>query len=84
MLRKREFRDFRVAVRNSGWPARNRACARNFWHYCDLDSDSKLTKNEFRTCLGIDINSESKKELFSNFIYTVFIGYCDYLGKIAK
>ena len=58
MLRKREFRDFRVAVRNSGWPARNRACARNFWQYCDLDSDSKLTKTEFRTCLGIDINSE--------------------------
>ena len=58
VLRKREFRDFRVSVRNSGWPARNRACARNFWHYCDLDSDSALTKTEFRTCLGIDINSE--------------------------
>ncbi len=50
-LRKREFKAFREAVREL---TRSKKCARNFWRYCDLDSDKRITRAELNTCLGVD------------------------------
>ncbi|TRY78327.1 hypothetical protein TCAL_15354, partial [Tigriopus californicus] len=52
-LRKREFKTFRLAIKRL---AKNKFCARNFWKYCDLDDDKRVTRSEWATCLGVDIN----------------------------
>lgn len=52
-LRKREFKTFRLAIKRL---ARNKFCARNFWQYCDLDDDKRMTRSEWGTCLGVEIN----------------------------
>eukprot|EP00095_Tigriopus_kingsejongensis_P004207 maker-scaffold208_size258758-snap-gene-1.33 protein:Tk04207 transcript:maker-scaffold208_size258758-snap-gene-1.33-mRNA-1 annotation:"sparc-related modular calcium-binding protein 2-like" len=53
VLRKREFKSFRLAIKRI---ARNKFCARNFWKYCDLDDDKRMTRSEWGTCLGVEIN----------------------------
>lgn len=57
ILRKREFRTFRLSAKRL---SRAKVCARDLWRYCDLDGDSALTRAEWKTCLGVDINSELK------------------------
>ena len=56
-LRKREFRAFRLKMTRE-MATGNRFCARNFWHYCDFNDDKRVSKREWNTCLGADINSE--------------------------
>jgi hypothetical protein len=62
-LRKSEFKSFRLSVKDAG-PARNRHCARNFWQYCDLDADRRMSMTEWNTCLGI--GSSSKNRMIHN------------------
>ena len=50
-LRKKEFKKFRRLVKRI---ARNKGCAKNFWRYCDTDSDGQMTKEEWNSCLGIN------------------------------
>ena len=54
-LKRREFRDFRKIVKGL---SRNKVCARHFWQYCDMQSDGRLTKSEWSTCLGLDTSSK--------------------------
>ena len=54
-LRKREFKSFRLDVRQL---ARNKACARHFWHYCDRNSDKRISQEEWDSCLGMDVGRE--------------------------
>ena len=34
--------------------ARNKGCAKNFWKYCDTNSNGEMTKEEWGSCLGIN------------------------------
>ena len=48
--------------------ARNKGCAKNFWKYCDTNSNGEMTKEEWGSCLGINKLKDCKFSIiqFSN------------------
>ncbi|PNF28649.1 hypothetical protein B7P43_G08719 [Cryptotermes secundus] len=58
-LEKTEYRDLRRLVKKVVKPKR---CAKTFTKLCDMDSDQRISREEWVSCLGLDFNHESQQE----------------------
>ena len=56
VLTRREMKTFRGQMRAV---VRPRKCGRSFLRYCDQNSDRRISRSEWNSCLGITENSES-------------------------
>ena len=56
VLSRSELARLREAMRKV---VRPRKCGRSFLRYCDQDSDKRVSKSEWSSCLGVTENSES-------------------------
>ena len=57
VLSRKEMKTFRDQIRKV---VRPRKCGRSFLRYCDQDSDRRISRSEWNSCLGITENSESQ------------------------
>ena len=62
VLTRREMKAFRGQMRAV---VRPRKCGRSFLRYCDQNSDRRISRSEWNSCLGITENSESPLPLYS-------------------
>lgn len=53
VLKKKELKGFRSDIKKV---LRPRRCGSSFVRYCDQDSDRKISKHEWRSCIGIEEN----------------------------
>jgi len=53
ILKKKELKAFRGNIKKV---LRPRRCGSSFTRYCDQDSDRKISKHEWRSCIGIEEN----------------------------
>jgi hypothetical protein len=54
-LQRTEYRDLRRLVKKAVKPKR---CAKTFTSLCDMDSDQRISREEWLSCLGLDFNRE--------------------------
>ena len=56
VIARKEMKTFRNQMRAV---VRPRKCGRSFLRYCDQNSDRRISRSEWNSCLGITENSES-------------------------
>jgi hypothetical protein len=52
---------------------RPQKCAKSFTTFCDMDSDRRISRQEWRSCVGLEENSKSSMTTTFNL---VFIPFC--------
>lgn len=57
VLKKKELKMFRAEVKKV---VRPRRCGRSFFTFCDLDTDRRISRQEWNSCIGIEENISFK------------------------
>ena len=68
VITRKEMKTFRNQMRAV---VRPRKCGRSFLRYCDQNSDRRISRSEWNSCLGITENSESPLSIYLPLVVTV-------------